>query len=191
MTAEVKLAFQAHPMTKRGAGFTPSQFDSKAMSSPTHPWPLHSFMSSMVSLKEEKSWDSYPRIQNRKGIRVLVYHIVLLDPGSLLPLKSMFTVEQWLHLVLGVFLALVLETLPFVFSTKKQYSQQTTISKVLMLLVFGKASLSAWLNLVQKKNCWQFSIVHLLNQRFLYQFFKVYKIYTHIINIFISIYYCY
>lgn len=179
MTAEVKLASQAHPTTERGAGFTPSQCDSKAVSSPTHPWPLQGFMSSVVSLREEKLWDSYPRIQNRKGIRVLVYHVALLDPGSLLPLKSMFTVEQWLHLVLGLFLALGLEILSFVFSTKKEYSQQTTISKVLMLLVFGKASLSPWLKLVQKKNRWQFSIVHLLNQCFLYQFFKAYKIYLY------------
>ena len=62
MAAEGKLAFQAHPTTKRGAGFTPSQSDSKAVASPTHLWPLHSFTSSVVSPKEEKSWDSYPRI---------------------------------------------------------------------------------------------------------------------------------
>ena len=62
MAAEVKLASQAHPATERGAGFIPSQCDSKAVSSPTHSWPLHSFMSSVVSLREEKLWDSYPRI---------------------------------------------------------------------------------------------------------------------------------
>lgn len=51
MTPEVKSPPQAHPTTKRGAGFTPSLPDSKSAPFPTHPWPLRNFVSSVVSLR--------------------------------------------------------------------------------------------------------------------------------------------
>lgn len=112
---------------ERGAGFTPSLSDSRLCpSQPTHG--LFTPQGLLWSpLGEEKPEDCYPRIWNRKGIADPVHHAVLLEPGSPLPLKSVFTAEQWPHLILGLFLALRMETLPFVSSTKKQYSLQAII----------------------------------------------------------------
>ena len=154
MTPELKSAPQAHPTSERGAGFRPGCLTPKAV-------PACNFVSSVLSLRA-----LIPGCRT-EGIRVLVYHLVLLEPRWLLPSKSMFMVEQWLWLCLGLFLALGVETLPFVFSTEKQYSL-TTISKVLMLLFLRKCSLSPWLKVSIENPLEVHGIVHLLNYCFLY-----------------------
>lgn len=93
---------------------------------------------SPIRPQEGKALSFLPGSRTR-GIGVLVYHIVLLEPRPPLPLQSVFMVQHGPTVAtscVGSLFFWLLEwklwPLSF-FSTKKQHSLQTIISKVLLL----------------------------------------------------------
>lgn len=157
MAAEVKLASQAHPAM--GAGFIPSQCDSKAVSSAT---PRLCMFHVFCGLPEKRNCGTLiPGSRTGKESEFWSTTRFLLDPGSLLPLKSMFTVEQWLHLVLGLFLASDWKLLSFVLAQRNSIHSRPLSQKSLCFWSLGRPPLP--LVKLCRRNRWQFSIAHLVN----------------------------